>query len=282
MTAPATAVRQITAYLEGTDRQDQPQNIHTDAVAKEMGYKGGLVYGSSVFGWATPLILDALGTEWMRNGWADLQVLRPVYNGEVLTISLTPAGDGAYRVEAVGPEGKPRIAATAGLGRGAWVAGHTRSQRLTVEPPPDPRPMLMLETAPVRTDLPMLQAQARDRLANMFNEATTHGHGPLIVDGREVQSPASICGRMTWYTHAVWDYPGPSLHARSFVQFLDVLDIDEPVTVAGHLSNAYEKNGNHYGETDGIIFGADGREVALTRHTSIFVVAKRPPSATAT
>ncbi len=281
MTAPTTAVRQITAYLEGTDRQDQPQNIHTDAVAKEMGYRGGLVYGSSVFGWATPLILDALGADWMRNGWADLQVLRPVYNGEDLTISLTPAEDGAYRVEAAGPEGKPRIAATVGLGRGSWVGSHTRSQRLTVEPLPDPRPMLLLETAPVGADLPMLQAKARDRLANMFNEASTHGHGPLIVDGREVQSPASICGRMTWYTHAVWDYPGPSLHARSFVQFLDVLDIDEPVTVAGHLSNAYEKNGNHYGETDGIIFGADGREVALARHASIFVVAKRPPTVTA-
>jgi hypothetical protein len=41
------------------------------------------------------------------------------------------------------------------------------------------------------------------------------------------------------------------------------------------LSGAYERNGNHYAETDGVIFGADGREVALTRHTSIFQAAKR-------
>lgn len=279
MTVSGRAVRRITAYLEGTDRQDQPQNIHTDSVAKEMGYRGGLVYGTSVFGWATPLILDALGKDWMRSGWADLHILRPVYAGDELTITLTPADGGTYGVEATGSAGKPLVAATVGAGRAPWVAeGHTRSRRLTPEPLPDPRPMLVLETAPIGTDLPMLQARARDRLANMFDEASTHGHGPLLLDGREVQSPASICGRMTWYTHAVWDYPGPSLHARSLVQYLDVLDIDEPVTVAGNLSNAYEKNGNHYGVTDGVLFGADGREIALTRHASIFMVKKRQPA----
>jgi hypothetical protein len=272
-------VRRLQTYLTGTERQDQPENIHTDTVAREMGYKGGLVYGTSVFGWATPLILEALGQDWMRDGWADVRILRPVYAGEELTISLEPADGGAFAMQATGPDGKVRTAAAVGRGRGAWLAGHHRSQRLTVEPAPDPRPLLKLATAPVGTDMPMLRAEARDRLATMFNEASTHGTGPLIVDGREVQSPASVCGRMTWYTHACWDYAGPSLHARSQVQYLDVLGIDEPVAVAGHLVSAYERNGNHYIETDGVLYGADGREVALTCHTSIFHVAKRPPAA---
>lgn len=279
MTASASAVRQIKAYLEGTERQDQPQNIHTDSVAAGMGFKGGLVYGTSVFGWATPLILDALGTEWLRDGWAEVQILRPVYKDEDLTIMLTSIGDGTVQIAATGPEGKPRVSATAGRGTGAWVATHRRSQRLTPEPRPNPRPLLTLDTAPVGADLPMLQARAHDYLTDMFNEASTHGHGPLVLDGREVQSPASILGRMTWYTHACWDYPGPSLHARSFVQFVDVLGIDEPVRIAGNLSAAYEKNGNHYGETDGVLYGADGREIALTRHSSIFLVASRQPPA---
>jgi hypothetical protein len=124
----------------------------------------------------------------------------------------------------------------------------------------------------------MLRAEARDRLTTMFDEATSRGRGLLVVDGRPVQSPAAILGRMTWYVHAVWEYPGAALHARSLVQYLDVLDFDETVTVAGHLSGTYERNGNHYAETDGVIFGADGREVALTRHTSIFQAAKRAPA----
>lgn len=275
MPSSAPRVREIVTYLEGTARQDQPTNLHTDVAAQKMGYRGGLVYGTSVFAWATPLVLESLGTEWMRDGWADLRILRPVYAGEALTITLAPDEDGGQRVEATGPEGKVRVGATVGRGRGPWLAAHQRSRRLTPEPAPDPQPRLTLATAPVGSDLPMLRAEGRDRLANLFNEASTRGNGPLILDGRTVQSPASVCGRMTWYTHAVWDYAGPALHARSQVQYLDTLEIDEPVTVAGRLTNAYERHGNHYCETDGIVFGADGREVALTRHTSIFHVAQR-------
>ncbi len=275
MTASPSRVRQITTYLEGTGRQDQPKNLHTDAAARDLGYRGGLVYGSSVYAWATPLIVDVLGDAWLRSGWADLRILRPIYAGETLTITLSETVDGSHLAEARGPEGKVRVAADVGLGTGAWVAGHHRSQRLIPEPAPDPRPRITLETAPVGSDLPMLQVEAHDRLARMFREATNRERGPLLVDGREIQSPASICGRMTWYVHAVWDYPGAALHVRSQVQHRGLLDIDEPVCVAGHLHSVYDRNGNHYAETDAVIVGAGGHEAALIRHTSIFQAARR-------
>ncbi|MBK7330140.1 MAG: hypothetical protein IPI85_13960 [Dehalococcoidia bacterium] len=275
MTATPALERTITTYLEGRERSDQPENIHTDAVALEMGYRGGLVYGTSVYGWATPLIMDLLGEPWLRGGWADVRVLRPVYAGEQLTIAATPAPDGAYQVDARDGHGRVRVAITVGLGSAAWLEDHHRSGRLDVEPLPSPRPLLRLETAPVGTDLPALRAGARDRLASLFDEASARERGPIVVDGREVQSPASFAGRMTWYTHACWDYAGPSLHARSLVQHLGVVDAGEPVTVTGRLRAVYERNGHHYSETDGVIFAADGREAALTRHTSIFHVAKR-------
>ncbi len=268
--------RRMVTYLEGAERDDQPKNLHTDAAAREIGYRGGLVYGSSVFAWGTRLIVDVLGEGWLRHGWTDLRILRPVYAGEALTFTVAedPASPDAFVMSATGPEGKPRVTATVGLGEGAWVAGHHRSARFVPEPAPDPRPAISLAT-PAGRDLPTLEAEARDRLARLFHEATGRERGALRVDGREIQSPASLCGRMTWYVHAVWDYPGAALHVRSLVQHRGLLDIDTPVRVAGHLSAVYERNGNHYAETDGIISAADGREVALTRHTSIFHTAKR-------
>ncbi len=137
--------RRLTAYLDGADRDDQPENIHTDAVAREMGYRGGLVYGTTVYAWATPLILEALGEDWLRDGWADLQVRRPLYAGDDLTIRLEEADGGAFELSAVCEDGRPRLLGTVGRGRGPWLADHVRSQRLEVEPHPDPRPRITLD-----------------------------------------------------------------------------------------------------------------------------------------
>ena len=80
---------------------------------------------------------------------------------------------------------------------------------------------------------------------------------------------------MTWYVHAVWDYAGPAIHTRSQVQHIGAGEAGETVSVAGHFRDAFDRNGHHHSTTDGIVFGADGREIALTRHGSIFKVAKR-------
>ena len=91
--------RRLTAYYEGSSRTDQPENIHTDLGAKRMGYRGGLVYGNQVFGWATPLLIEALGSDWVRDGWADLRVVRPVYVGDELEFRVTPVEGGAAEME---------------------------------------------------------------------------------------------------------------------------------------------------------------------------------------
>lgn len=263
------------AYLDGAGAEDQPENLHTDKAARELGFQGGLVYGTSVFAWSVPLILEAAGADWMRDGWIDLHIRRPVYAGEALNMRVQSGDSGAYELSVKGPEGKDRVTATFGRSRGAWVSEHVSSQRTAVEPEPSPRPRITLASAPVGEDLPTLQAHPNDRLGRLFAEAARRVGAGDTFDGRAVQGPASISGRMTWYVHAVWDYAGPALHARSQVQYLDLAGADEPVTVAGHLTEAFERNGNHYAVVDGVIRGADGRKVALARHTTIFKVAPR-------
>ncbi len=277
MTAPATRERSLVAYMAGADREDQPENIHTDKVAQAMGYRSALVYGTTVYAWSTPLIVEALGDDWMRNGWADLSIRRPTYAGERLRITLAPGNPGVFVLAARGDDGGEKITGVVGRGTAAWSLDHMRSKRLEVEPLPDPRPVITLASAEAGKDLPCLRAEPRDRLAGLFDEATEFERGPLLAHGRRVLSPAAITGRMTWYVHAVWDYAGPALHTASQVQYVDFADPDEPLTVAGHLRDVYERNGHHYSITDGVIFGGDGREVALTRHSSIFRVAKQEP-----
>jgi hypothetical protein len=275
MTVPPMLERSLFAYMPGADREDQPENIHTDKVAKALGYRGALVYGTTVHAWSVPLVVEALGDDWMRDGWVDLSIRRPIYTGERLHITLEPGEAGAFLLGVRGDDGGSKVAGVVAKGTGAWTVDHVRSKRLEVESLPNPRPLITLETAPVGEDLPCLRAEPHDRLASLFEEATEYERGALLAHGRRVLSPAAISGRMTWYVHAVWDYAGPALHTNSQVQYLDFVDPNEPLTVAGHFRDAFERNGHHYSVTDGTVFGADGREVALTRHSSIFKVAKQ-------
>lgn len=265
---------EITAYMSGADRE-QPDNIHTDAGARRMGYKGGLVYGTTVYAWATPWIVDVLGQEWLTSGWADFFVRRPIYVGDALTIRLEATKTDTFSLQAIGGDGKARIDGYVGMGACPTLQDHVRSTRLDIEPPPEPQPRISLDSAPIGQDLPRLQARGDDRFADMFTEATEHERGPLMLGDRHVLAPAAISGRMTWYVHAVWDYGGPAIHTRSQVQHLDVADHGEPLSVAGHLRDAFERNGHHHSTTDGIVFGVDSREIAITRHGSIFRIAPR-------
>src|SRR5690606_3890084 len=121
-------------------------------------------------------------------------------------------------------DGKSRIEGSVGLGACPTLDDHVRSQRIGIEPPPDPWPRITLDVAPIGEDLPHLAAKPQDRLAQMFTEATEHEVGPLMVGDRHVLAPAPITRRMTWYVHAVWDYNGPAIHTRTQVEYRDLAD----------------------------------------------------------
>src|SRR3546814_414705 len=153
MTTSQSAERRITVYMEGAERTDAPDNIHTDAGAQKMGYRGGLVYGTTIYAWATPLILDCLGERFLSEGWADFFVKRPVYVGDDLTIRLEQQGADTYALVALREDGKSSIEGSVGLGACPTLDDHVRSQRIAIEPPPDQWPRITRWSAPSGTDL---------------------------------------------------------------------------------------------------------------------------------
>ena len=53
--------RSIDAFLSNDDSPDIGNPIHSTEIAKKYGFKGALVGGVTVYGWAVPAILEALG-----------------------------------------------------------------------------------------------------------------------------------------------------------------------------------------------------------------------------
>ena len=92
-----TIERSITAFLDGEDSIEIDNIIHSTEGAAQFGFSGALVGGVTVYSWAVPALIEALGEEWLDSGWIDFRLRRPVYPGDEITtrvVSTPPAPRG--------------------------------------------------------------------------------------------------------------------------------------------------------------------------------------------
>jgi hypothetical protein len=65
--------------------------IHEDGLAREFGFRGGLVPGVTVYAWTTRPVVAAFGAAWLDHGRFSVRFARPVYFGEPTTIRTSVA-----------------------------------------------------------------------------------------------------------------------------------------------------------------------------------------------
>ncbi len=76
--------------------------IHDDSVARRLGFSGGLVPGVEVYAYATHLAVAEWGRAWLEHGHMACRLLKPVYDGNIATVSGTHTKTGiAFTVESM-------------------------------------------------------------------------------------------------------------------------------------------------------------------------------------
>lgn len=83
---------QITAQSSGGDHENK---IHTDEVARALGFAGGLVGGTTVYAYMTHRLVERYGEQWLGGGQTELSLYKPAYNGDLL--SLHTAGEPSHQ-----------------------------------------------------------------------------------------------------------------------------------------------------------------------------------------
>src|SRR5262249_17870953 len=73
--------------------------IHDDAVARRLGFAGGLVAGVEVYAYMTRAMISRYGKVWLDHGTADCRFLKPVYDGQPVQVSVRDE-DGGLVIEA--------------------------------------------------------------------------------------------------------------------------------------------------------------------------------------
>lgn len=77
------------------DARESENRIHSDEVARQLGFKGALVSGVVVFGHMTYLPMKAEAANWLTNNEVEVRFLKPAYDGELLTIEHVPGDSGS-------------------------------------------------------------------------------------------------------------------------------------------------------------------------------------------
>ena len=81
--------------IEAVNTAKESENkIHDDQVARRFGFKGGLVPGVEVYAYMTHLPVARWGREWLEGGTAECRLLKPVYDGDMVTVTASETADG--------------------------------------------------------------------------------------------------------------------------------------------------------------------------------------------
>jgi acyl dehydratase len=269
-TVPRSAERRIVAYL---DQESSANPIHSGEAATSYGYRGALVAGVVVYGWAVPSIIDVLGERWLADGWVEMAFRRPTYAGDEVAVRVTEGAGGAFDLAVTNPNGDRCVAGTVGTGRAPWYDELHLPQRRAPEPSPEPRPQLTLADAPLGEELrPMAIAVTVEEAAEQAESVRDAGQR-WSGDGA-LMHPAWVAGRMYRLLQHSYEF-SPSMHVRSQIQHVAPVEAGQTIVAAARFDDAYERKGHHYATLRGALFAEDGRELARMRYSTVFHIEER-------
>lgn len=252
-----------------------PNPIHAEDGAGDAGYAGALVAGVRTYGWVAEVVVDALGAGWLDNGWADVTLRRPLFAGEVVTISVgVPGGaSGGVTACAVSASVGERVVLNGAVGLGAanWADDLDPPEPGPALDPPELRSTYTIDTAPVGEPLRPLGAFVSAAAARRLALDDLGQVSSRVPDGR--LHPWFLAGRMAPLTRHNFTY-GPTVHVRTQIQHLGPARVEQEIVIAARIVEVYERKEHWYQVLDGLVAGGGGApgcaKLARLRHHTIF------------
>jgi hypothetical protein len=237
--------------------------IHDDAVARRFGFGGGLVPGVDVYGYMAHLPVARWGPAWLERGAGECRFQKPVYDGDIATVTATETADGLHlRVDSRGE--------TCAAGRASLPAGLQPLPEPIDEPPPPPanRPAASKSSLAERTLLGIHPLQITRELVEQC-VADLRDTEPLYL--REgLAHPVIIARTGNWaLNHNV--VLGPWMHVGSKIQHFAAARIGEELSVRARITANYEHKGHQFVDVDVVVLADRRALVARIAHTAIWL-----------
>ncbi|WP_203076985.1 hotdog family protein [Falsiroseomonas ponticola] len=241
-------------------------SVHDDDVARRLGYRAALVPGAFLYGHFSRIAVDRWGMAWIERGSMAASFRRPVYNGDAVTIAVTPGDGDAIHLSMTGHDGQvaaegwiapPAVAEAPSLGE--WP--------LRPLPRPEDRPAVALGEAitgrrggtagTVATMAEILESRAA------FDE--THP----IYEATGVAHPGFPMRRAMFEVNGSYRWPGPIVLTACEARHFAAVRPGQRLQVSSVIAETFVRRGKHYVVTEELML-ADARPVARFRRTQLY------------
>jgi acyl dehydratase len=264
--------RALTVHVQLDDDPRYKGSIHDDAVARARGYKAALVPGAFVYGHISRVAIEAWGTAWAERGAMCARFRRPVYSGDVLTVSATELTGGPSmrraEVKAVNEDGEEVATGWVGLPDAK-------------KPPPDlagfevlarPQVAPLVGAGELRAGMPVTTANKvlteTDFRASLSAFGERH---PLYADPGFVHSGCLMRLAMG-DTNNSFRFPSPVVLTSAEAQHYAPVYPGQRLATVGRVTCADLRNGKYYFESEEFM-SADGTPAARFLRSSIYAYA---------
>ena len=236
--------------------------IHDDAVARRFGFGGGLVPGVDVYAYIAHQPVARWGRAWLERGAAECRFQKPVYDGDIATVTASATTEGLeLRVESHG-----EICAT---GRASLPDRPLPPPERFPEPPlpPADRPPASETTLAVGTlfgirPLPITHELVEQCIADLRETETLY-----LKEG--LCHPV-IIARANWaLNHNV--VLGPWMHVGSKLQHFAAAHIGDELSVRARITANCERKGHRFVEADVLVLANRAKPIARIAHTAIWL-----------
>lgn len=244
---------------------DSENKIHSDAIAKRLGFTGALVPGVTVFGHMTWPLTEKFGERWLANSVVTTRFLKPAYDGERLTVTQQER-DGESLVECFNPSGALLANLKCNLNLNADIDVRANLKRSA--------PMERVEIAwdTVHVDQPLSTyrwepdvvhnceyAARLDDDTALFQEGVLHPHA-ILSQANQVL--------VRHYIMPAW------IHTGSEIRFRKVLQVGDEIEVRSVPMEKWERRGHQFIKLY-IAYWVRDEVVTEIYHTAIFRVAEK-------
>jgi hypothetical protein len=238
---------------------DSDNKIHDDSVAQQFGFSGALVPGVDVLAYATHPFAAAWGADFLTQGRLEGRFRRPVYDGDLVTVSPGSEDGGATAFTLAGDDGEQRCLGRAWAAHGEsfeldrFVATPLPNTRLPAEPGAIKLGPLGSVEQPVDLDRHTAYRSGIDEDLPIYEKVAHPGALLRLVNELVVHNVAL----------------GPWIHTSSDIRFLALAPLPGVLHADGIVTEVYERNGHHYVRYDALV-SCDGTPVAFVDHTAIY------------
>lgn len=249
--------------------------IHQDDMARQYGFKGGLVPGVIMYAWMTHPVVAALGAAWLERGEFEARFPKPIYYEEPATIRASVAAKtaGSVTIDVAAHNSVGEVCGTARMSLGsAGASSPPNVADYAVAPLPAERPRV---TRALLESVKVLGTPELDLDAKAAAEHVTRFGDPLAIYAGE-SAALHPGGQLELANRALSKnmFMSPWIHVGSSGRHWSVARVGDHLEMRGRVHSLFEKKGHEFVEADLLLVANGSRPVASIRHTAIYLLRK--------